>query len=526
MKGWIALALAVTSGLLLALSLPPHDWEWLGWVALAPLLLSVRQHSGTEAAGLGLVTAVTCGAVHVPWSPGAYGIEYAVFPFLLLALLLCLIARLGVWARRRWEGAAWFLLMASAGVALEWCTLFAPIPLHLALCQHRSTSVIQMASVTGIWGVSFLVWLANALAADVLVQRRVRKSHSFAALAMMGWILVSPVITQPPRGDVIRVAAIQDYAGAEGGVYGLKSGASEEPGDREALTRQAVSERAQLVVWPELGLGNAFAPDSPADDTVALARELGIHLVVGYSESGKPKGYNAAALITPDGAVAGVHRKNYPFLGERRDTAAGREATAFNTPLARVGIAICFDTCYPELPRRLLRSGARIIAMPNYDPVTPRGIVHRLHGAVLPFRAVETRTPIVRSDANGMSQVIDVTGEVLAEAPLYRPGIAAASVGLGNGEGTPFTRLGDWVAYVCLAVVVGFGMAAWFGRKAGGTKGGGIWEFLQPIPGKEAGDEAYGQDHPARAPREGLPKFVDAGRGPQGTAPCGPPEPG
>jgi len=459
MRALLPLALSIVSGVLLALSLPPFDLEWLAWLALVPLLVASNNRRWLEGVGLGIIAAVACGAVHVPWTPRAYGIEYAVFPFMLLALMLGVWAPTVMSARRRWTGLPWCLLVASLGVALEWGTLFAPIPVHLALTQHRDGPV-HLASVAGIWGVSLLVWLANAIVCDAFLERRVHHAHGLVAVPLTLFVIVSPVFFQPPKGGVVRVAAIQDCAATEGAAYGPASGAAEEPGDREALTRQAAADGAQLIVWPELGLGNSFAPELPSDDTVALARDLGVYLVVGYAESGNPKGFNCAALIAPDGQVLGVHRKNYPFLGERRSTASGTEATSFITPLGRVGMAICFDTCYPELPRRLVRSGAKIITMPNYDPVTPRGLVHHLHGAFLPFRAAESRAPIVRADVNGLSQVISATGRVSAEAPLYRAGIAAASVSLGIGRSTPFTRLGDWVAYLCLAAVAGFAVAA------------------------------------------------------------------
>lgn len=87
--------------------------------------------------------------------------------------------------------------------------------------------------------------------------------------------------------------------------------------------------------------------------------------------------------------------------------------------------------------------------MPNYDPPTPRGVLHRLHGAMLPFRAVENAVPFVRADSNGLSQIVDAQGRIVAQSPLYAPDVLVATVPLGPGKGTFFTRWGDWLAYVC-----------------------------------------------------------------------------
>lgn len=442
------LLLAVVSGILLAFSLPPFDHEWLGWIALVPLFLAAPKRRPLETIGLGIVSGLTCGALLVPTNPQAHGFPYAVFPFLLLALLLALGALVAMWARRRVDGLRWALLLTCAGVVLEWGTLAGPMPLQLALCQWRNLPLIQIASVTGIWGVSFLLWLTNAAIADaVMLRRPLSASLGFALIPVAAWVAGLALVPHP-TGAPIRVAAIQSYAGQEGASFVRAGTPPAEPGDSETMTRMAAAKGVRLIVWPELGA--TFNPSVPDDPAASLARELGVQLVVGYPQPGTPKGYNCAAVIDSGGRVRGVHQKNYPFLGERRDTYAGNVAGAFDTDLGRIGVAICFDTCYPELPRRLARSGARLVAMPNYDPVTPGGLVHRLHGAVLPFRAVENRLPIIRCDSNGMSQVIDATGRVLAQGPFFQPQVVSADVSLGDGQGTFFSRYGDWVVYLCL----------------------------------------------------------------------------
>ena len=124
------------------------------------------------------------------------------------------------------------------------------------------------------------------------------------------------------------------------------------------------------------------------------------------------------------------------------------------TPQGPVGLEICFDSCYTNTTRETVRQGAQLIAMPNYDPPTPRGVLHRLHGAMLPFRAVENRVPFVRADSNGLSQIVDPSGRIVGQSPLFAPDVLVGTMQLGDGQGTFFTRWGDWLAYVCLLVVV------------------------------------------------------------------------
>jgi apolipoprotein N-acyltransferase len=102
--------------------------------------------------------------------------------------------------------------------------------------------------------------------------------------------------------------------------------------------------------------------------------------------------------------------------------------------------------------------------MPNFDPPTPGGVLHRLHGAVLPFRAIENRVGFIRADWSGLSQLIDPYGRIVQQADLGRAEVLVADVPTGDGRGTCFTKLGDWVAWLSVAVVAAFGVSRVAGR--------------------------------------------------------------
>ena len=164
--------------------------------------------------------------------------------------------------------------------------------------------------------------------------------------------------------------------------------------------------------------------------------------------------FNCAAYIAPNGDVLSpAHHKIHLYLAERQTNQSGSKATVVATPQGRVGLEICFDSCYTNTTRETVAGGARLIAMPNYDPPTPRGVLHHLHGAMLPFRAVENRVPFVRADSNGLSQIVGVTGEIVGQSPLFAPDVLVATLRLGSGPGTVFTRWGDWLTYLCLLVI-------------------------------------------------------------------------
>jgi apolipoprotein N-acyltransferase len=444
------LLLSLLSGLLFAFSLPPFNWEWLGWVAFVPLLAGVPGRRPLEAVGLGMLAGVACGAVQAGWYHDTARLLWAYIPFLWLCFLFGVVALAASQTPSHWNPVVRVLFVASVGVGGEWVTSFLPLPLNVALCQYRNLPLIQIADFAGIWGVSLLLWWANAALADYARHRRPAPAGVGLALILLSlgygaWALHRPTLPAP----TLTVAAIQDLTREETGDLAAPAGAT----DRAEMTRQAVGQGAKLVVWSEESLGGEFTPTDPKDETRALARSLHTALVVGYSDDTKPKPFNCAAYIAPTGDVlAPAHHKIHLYLAERETNRSGHDATVVQTPQGRVGLEICFDSCYTNTTRATVRRGANLIAMPNYDPPTPRGVLHRLHGAMLPFRAVENRVPFVRADSNGLSQIVSSSGQVIAQAPLFQTDILLGSVTLGTGRGTFFTRWGDWLAYGCLLV--------------------------------------------------------------------------
>ena len=447
------LFLSLLSGVLFAFSLPPFDWEWLGWVAFVPLFLAAQGRRPIEAVGLGMLSGIACGVVQAGWYHDTSRLFWAYIPFLWLCFLFGVVALAVAKVPAEWNPAWRVLFITSVAVGGEWLTSFLPLPLNVALCQYQNLPLIQIADVTGIWGVSFLLWWANAALVEYVLRRRLMPVGIGLALVLLSlgygaWALRAPATLAP----TLPVAAIQDLTREETGDLAAPGAEA----DRAQMTRQAVRQGAKLVVWSEESLGGEFAPDSPIDETRQLARSLHTGLVVGYSDDTKPKPFNCAAYLAPTGDVLRpVHHKIHLYLAERETNCSGDKATVVDTPQGRVGLEICFDSCYTNTTRETVRQGARLIAMPNYDPPTPRGVLHHLHGAMLPFRAVENRVPFVRADSNGLSQIVDKDGRIVAQSPLFKPDVLVGFVNVGSGRGTFFTRWGDWLAYGCLLVVAG-----------------------------------------------------------------------
>ena len=444
---------AIACGLGFAVSLPPYDCGILCWVAIAPLLYAACGRRPLEAVGLGLVAGLVCAVFQGRWHEDTTRLFWGYLPFLWVTVFFALAALASCLLRPRLTPAQWVAAIACAGIALEWVTTWLPLPVHIALTQYRNVPLIQIASITGIWGVSLLLWTVNAAIADAFLSRRALTvpirwcAAALPAVLAFGALEIRNERSDPGRPFV--AAAIQDFSGDETG--GLAPDPLK-PADRDMQTVEATSgsRPARLVVWSEECLGYGFDPAGARDATRKLARERNAVLVAGFNDTAHPKPHNCAAVVNADGATAGVFQKMHLYLSERQTNIPGAPRPAVDTAVGKVGAEVCFDSCYTGVTRGLAASGAQVIAMPNYDPPTPRGVLHNLHSAILPFRAVENHVPFVRSDSNGLSQVIDSRGRILAEGPLYRAAIVSARIVPGDGRGTFFTKTGDWLAWLCI----------------------------------------------------------------------------
>jgi predicted amidohydrolase len=216
---------------------------------------------------------------------------------------------------------------------------------------------------------------------------------------------------------------------------------------------------AELVVLPESALGGyikegAAAPDLPpaldpdGPEIAALVRLAGDTVVcAGYTEREGGARYSSAVCVTGDG-VLGHHRKVHLPPGERFAFRAGDRFAAFDTPVGRLGMLVCYDKLFPEAVRALALDGAEIaccLAAWPVDRHAPAGRIRddrqtRHFAVVDQARAVENQIFVASSNQTGAwgplhflggAQVVDPDGAVLARCRA-RPGIAVAEADLGE----------------------------------------------------------------------------------------------
>ncbi|KRC38076.1 MULTISPECIES: apolipoprotein N-acyltransferase [unclassified Lysobacter] len=514
---WRSIAGILATAVLLGLYARGGPAWGLGFVALVPWLLVLatdRTMLRVSANAALMSIAFVAAAFH--WfgaAIGAYtgvGASTGTVALLVSAPLLqpqfIAFALVRQWAGRRYGPVLRALAAACAWVACEW---LAPKLLGDTLGHGLFSSAVlrQVADLGGAAGITLLLLLINEAVAFAMEQRgrgartllRPLALASVIVACMAGYGLVRRAALQAPPVDdapTLRVAMVQasitDYERLrrEMGAYAVVRHVLD---THYALSWSAIRDHdADVLLWSETVYPTSFG--SPrSEDGAALDREIqgfvdaaGVPLVFGtYDRDGQGE-YNAAAFLEPAKGMLGAYRKTHPFplteyvpawldgpwlrrwlpwAGGWRPGDGARVLPLRSADGREVNVVplICLDDVHSDLAIDGARLGAQaIVGMSNDSWFTAYPVGARLHLAVAAFRSIETRLPQVRVTTNGLSAIIDDTGEVLASTSMGDQAVLTAFVSARDPSPTLMVRWGDWVGRAAAAFLLGLAaLAAW-----------------------------------------------------------------
>lgn len=395
MNRYAAMGLGIVlTSILLVFALPLGEQGYLAPIALVPLLVSTRRQGFIWGFAAAIITLFLCGFIASqgwlyrekwPYPPGTAMVYAAcgIFGFA-VSLTTAFAADVKVGEKPVW---------ALAGLAtLFEAALLIELPGHLALTQYRNSGMLAIASVGGVWVVSFLLYWMN------LTISRLEFRQMWVGLGLVGVVLVGGLLPPSTASEGMMVAALQvDINNSE---------------RVEEWHRQAVEKEIPLAVWPEFA-GISFVG---RDTKKLLDLSQTTAIITSFPDDNRPKPYNVASVFYK-GTESERYRKRKLFGGEKKDHTPGNKALSVPFDKHRVGLGICFDSCFPMSMRQTAR-GADLIALPTADPLSPHGFLAAMHAAYTPFRAAETGAPIIRTDSDAYSMVVDSAGTIIAEAGI------------------------------------------------------------------------------------------------------------
>lgn len=392
--------------------------------------------------------------------------------------------------------------LAGLWVLIEWSRtwLFGGFPwLPLAASQWQRSIILQIASYTGAYGVSFILILFN-LGFAAYGFRLLREKHKglrkrspefmVALLVLMfpSFLLLSEIFSQE-RKEIARISLVQpfvpqslkwDPAEGENIVHTL-----------DQLTLKASLDRADLIMWPEAVTPWAVAGDANMRSFVeSLSKRANEPLLLGsiaveHEGQSDEAWYNGVFLVTPqDGLQTGYYAKRHlvpfgeyvplrPILGWINkfvdvgdDFQPGHDPHPMLVPtrtgLLVVGPLICYEDIYPQLARSSANAGAEILTVHTNNAWFGEGGAASQHAAHSVLRAVETRRPVVRVGNGGWSGWIDEYGNIRSTltnsaGSIYFRGFGTVTVSRDQhwvGRESFYVRYGDWFVALCAALAV------------------------------------------------------------------------
>ncbi len=496
-------AVAITP-FLYSWAFPLESVHWLGWVAFVPWFVAIRRcglgeallvTSATTLAGVYLVAAWLVESVSTYYDRGI-GVAAAMF----LAVWLLTVAP-SVWLftavyRRLARCPAWCVPLVGAATwaacELGRVRFFFQDPFGmLGYTQAGALQTMQIADVVGIYGVSFLVCAVQLAVVELLLAigtTRIRSAGSGALIVGVLVVLAQGYGALRLQHFVVEGEAMAGHRKTVGLVqanldFGWQwkqefYGISLERYLR--MTRDLVgASQVDLVIWPESSM--TFFPEEEAmfrHSIASVLRPAAVPLLAGgpARDRGGERDvyYNAAFVFDSQGKITGRYDKQqllpfaeyYPLASVRlvrrqfdgvKEFVPGSKLEILNTPIGRVGVAICNEVMFPELVGERVRAGAEVLVTLANDTWLGSVQFARESLDMARFRAVEYRRFLVRSSTSGPSVVIDPTGAIQLATKEFA---ADAAVGwlYPRSDQSFYARWGDWFAWLCAGVAI---LACW-----------------------------------------------------------------
>ena len=458
---------ACISGILLALSFPTPDFFPVAWIALIPFLLSLYDKKPGQSfySGIALGLPYFFGTLYwIYHSINHYG-GISFLTSIILVALLCLYLSL-------YTGAFAFLfsitirntklpalLIAPAfWVVLEFLRsyVFSGFPWSsLGYSQYKFLAMIQIADITGVYGISFLVVAVNGAASDYfLTKRRIKDMPLFPLSQTAIWasalaicILLSVIyglvrLGEERPGKQFKASIIQGN---------IEQDKKWEPAYQNEvidiykdLSLRASYEKPSLIVWPESSVPFIFGEDKVyTNDLLDLQSQLGSPLLFGsvLIKEKKKNPYllsNSAVLLDETGKVAFTYDKIHmvPFgeyvplrnilffinklVSGIGDYTPGNRYVRAHIQSGDFASLICYEMIFPGLVRKFYINGGDFMVNITNDAWFGKTTGPYQHFSMAVFRAVENRKPVIRAANTGVSGFIDSNGKIISKTGLFQ----------------------------------------------------------------------------------------------------------
>lgn len=430
---WSWLWLALSFGFMIF-----SDGQWAfalaPWIALPLLLRFVR----CQKPFIGYLVAVAVMAIasSIGWYglyPDSVPLPVQLFYYLLPSFILALPYLADRLMAHRLPGFLSTLIFPIAYIVMRYAMSFRPgngTYGSLAYTQYGNLPLMQLVSITGIWGICFLiVWFASTINycwENGFVFKRIKRVgviYLCVLVAVLFYggarlLLIAPA-------ETVRVASVTTPPHALARIMGEIPGQSpfnlqESLAVLEKKTVKAADAGAKIIAWQEYA---DLISDEDIDvyvkrgQKIADQEDIYLLLTAGILDKDNlEKGENVSILIDPEGIIKWKYLKSYlvPMVEEPYFKKGDKEIPAEETPYGKIASVICFDNDHP----RYIRSADNDVGLflvPSFDGTT----LTPVHSRMAVFRAIENGFSILKPTGRGLSIAADFCGRVIAKQNYF-----------------------------------------------------------------------------------------------------------
>jgi apolipoprotein N-acyltransferase len=475
-------ALAVASAFGLTLSMPPAGWWWAAPLAVAALILAVRNAALRVALAVGAIGGTVWTFTALSWLASVGPVAHAGMAVVMGVWWAILAVAIAVVQRLRW----WPVLVPGVWVLLEQARSSWPLggfPWGRLAFAALDSPVVGLAPVTGTAGTTFVVAAMGSAFAAVVVAIHSRQARRFVVLGVMATgtvmalagLTLSDAVVGPETEASVRVAALQG-----GPVVGVTR-ADEARRVLQAHVRQSRSigedMSIDLVVWPESSSDiDPFLDASTAWQISSAVDEVGAPAIVGvvtrppdqvagplsneavtWLPGTGPVGRYAKRKLVPFGEVVPARSLLSPWIDllglPSDDFQAGTEPGLLSVGNLRAGVLLCFEVAFDDAVRSTVLSGAELLVIPSNNATYSGSTEPEQQLAMARFRALEFDRSITVASTTGPSALILPNGAVAQRIDDGEAGAIVADLPVR----TTTTWAAKWgSAFSTVLVVLGF----------------------------------------------------------------------
>jgi len=445
---------------------------WLMWIAPFPILYISLYAKPGRAFQMAFLAYLIGWLSWFPYLKTVMPLPPAILFTLLLPLVFALIVimtRKICLVSHHWFSAFAFPVLVTAFEYIVFIFSKDGTAASIAYTQSNNLYLIQVASVTGILGISFLISLFPSSLALIWFSRKNRKNSNTLTLITVSIYFIVIIfgavrLNQPSSGNPVSIAMISLDESENKWVFDQNPLKKTELADHYLRELAYLADSgAKIILLPE----KVIYLTDPTDSFVLqkfmdFAVNRHVQLILGGAKQQNGRWYNNAWVISGQGNLVADYQKVNLFEGEIGDGfSSGDKIAVFNTGNVNEGVAICKDMDFQQFILGYSKKSPAILYVPAWDFVSDGW----LHSRMAILRGVEGGFSLLRNARQGRLTISDWRGEVLVERNS-EAGIKTILTGNISAKPHPtiYAMAGDWFGTVCLFASAGFGLFL-FSRK-------------------------------------------------------------